>query len=125
MKIRMKFFIILLIFSLIPLFAVASFGNRSIRKLGRTIHEKTTATLTTLACESLLQTSENSAKIMKLSKQSLEYALSSLAYEAERVLAEDSSVTPRKIYLSEDYDDASRAPSDRCEARYTATKGRG
>jgi sigma-B regulation protein RsbU (phosphoserine phosphatase) len=126
MKIRMKLFIILLIFSLVPLLAIADFGRRGIRKLGRAVHEKTTSTLATLACESLLQTSENSAKMVKLSKQSLEYALSSLAYEAERILAEDSPGIPGKMYLSEDYDNASRAPADFApSSRYLKKKKEG
>lgn len=88
MNLRMKFFLLLLVFSIVPLIAVASFGKHGIRKSGRTLSHDARTSLTKLACESLRQTAENTSKILLLSKQSLEFALSSMAHEAERLLAD-------------------------------------
>ncbi len=52
-KLRWKIFITLLVFSLTPLFAVASFSHRGIKKLGRNISNNSRANLTGITCESL------------------------------------------------------------------------
>ena len=112
MNLRMKFFFLLLVFSIVPLIAVASFGKHGIRKLGRTISHDARTSLTKLACESLRQTAENSSKILLLSKQSLEFALFSMAHEAEQLLADAPPVPTHKVYFAENFDDKTSAPSD-------------
>ena len=108
----MKFFVMLLVFSLVPLIAVTSFGKHSMMRLSRAISGEAYTNLTNLTCESLEQTAQSAAKILLLSKQSLELATFSLAYEAERLLAEDPPAQAGKIYFAQDYDHEPSAPED-------------
>ena len=110
-KLRWKIFITLLVFSLAPLLAVASFSHHGIKKLGRNISNNSRKNLTEMTCESLKKTAENYSKIALLSKKSLEFTLNGLAYEAERALAEDPQI-PQRVYFAADFDDEATGPPD-------------
>jgi sigma-B regulation protein RsbU (phosphoserine phosphatase) len=111
MKIRWKFFLTLLIFSLTPLLVVFSISQHGTRKLGQTISEDTRETLREIASESLRTAAENHADILLRMGQGLEFALLTLANEAERVLAEDPAAMPR-VYFAQDFDRKESAPPD-------------
>ncbi len=109
LKLRWKFFIILFIFSLIPLLIVTVISQRGTRRLGRVISADLRQNLTSLTSEALLQAAENSSKTLLQTMNSLESSLMVLAYEAEQALMEDPPTAP-KIYYAPDFDNPSLAP---------------
>ena len=92
MKLRWKFFVILFVFSLIPLLIVTVISQRGTRRLGRVISADLRQNLTSLTSEALLQAVENSSKTLLQTMNSLESSLTVLAYEAEQALDEAASV---------------------------------
>jgi sigma-B regulation protein RsbU (phosphoserine phosphatase) len=111
MKLRWKFFVILFVFSLIPLLIVTVISQRGTRRLGRIISADLRQNLTSLTSEALLQTVENSSKTLLQTMNILESSLTVLAYETERALMEDPPAAP-KIYYAPDFDNPTLAPSD-------------
>ena len=112
MKLRWKFFIILFIFSLIPLLIVTVISQRGTRRLGRNISADLRQNLTNLTSETLLQSAENSSKTLLQSMNTLESSLTVLAYEAERALMEAPPAAAPKIYYATDFEDPILAPPD-------------
>ena len=110
-KLRWKFFVILLVFSLIPLLIVTVISQRGTRRLGRVISADLRQNLTNLTSEALLQAAENSSKTLLQTMNTLESSLTVLAYEAERALMEDPPGAP-KIYYAPDFDNPALAPPD-------------
>ena len=111
MKLRWKFFFILLVFSLIPLSIITIVNQRGTSRLGAMISEDVQQNLTHLANGILKLTTENSATILEHSRKSVELALTGLAYEAEAVLAEEPPAT-MKVYFAPDFNDPATAPPD-------------
>ncbi len=111
MKLRWKFFFILLVFSLIPLLCITVISQRGTRRLGRTISADLSQNLTNLTSEALLQAAENSAKAVLQTMYTVESSLTVLAYETERVLMEDPPAAP-KIYFAADFDNQDSSPPD-------------
>jgi len=111
LKLRWKFFVILFVFSLIPLLIVTVISQRGTRRLGRIISADLRQNLTSLTSEALLQAVENSSKTLLQTMNTLESSLMVLAYEAERALMEDPPAVP-KIYTAPDFDNPTSAPPD-------------
>lgn len=109
MKLRWKFFFILLIFSLVPLGIVMIVSQRGTSRMGAVISADVQQNFTRLASGILKRTAENSAAILELSKKSFELALFGLALEADAVLAEDPPGRV-KVYFASDFDDPATAP---------------
>jgi sigma-B regulation protein RsbU (phosphoserine phosphatase) len=109
MKLRWKFFFILLIFSLVPLGIVTVVSHRGTIRMGAVISADVQQNFARLASGILKRTAENSAAILELSKKSFELALSGLALEADAVLAEDPPGRV-KVYFAGDFDDPATAP---------------
>src|SRR5512139_202915 len=109
MKLRWKFFVILLLFSLIPLGIVTVVSQRGTSRMGAVISADVQQNVTRLASGILKRTAENSAAILELSKKSFELALSGLALEASAVFAEDPPGRV-KVYVASDFDDPATAP---------------
>ncbi|MGD8258235.1 MAG: hypothetical protein PVH56_11755, partial [Desulfobacterales bacterium] len=103
MKLRWKFFVILFVFSLIPLLIVTVISQRGTRRLGRLISADLRQNLTGLISEALLQAAENSSKTLLQTMNTLESSLMALAYETERALMEDLPTAP-KIYYAPEFD---------------------
>ena len=104
MKLRWKFFLILLGFSLTPLFAVTIISQHGTKRLGKMISNDTRQTLAQITHESLQQTAENSSTILLRTKKALELSLLVLAEEAERALAQKHP-TPPEVHFARDFDD--------------------
>ena len=121
MKLRWKFFVILFIFSLIPLLIVTVISQRGTRRLGREISADLRQNLTSLTSEALLQAVENSSKTLHQTMNSVESRLMVLAYEAEQALREDPPKAPQ-IYYAPDFDDPNLAPPDLTPYRRYLTK---
>jgi sigma-B regulation protein RsbU (phosphoserine phosphatase) len=111
MKLRWKFFFILLIFSLIPLGLITVVNRQAIRRMEAVISEDVRQNVTPLAKGVLKLTAEDAAVILEASKKTFELALTGLVYEAEVVLSEEPPAKV-KLYHGLDYDDPSTAPSD-------------
>jgi sigma-B regulation protein RsbU (phosphoserine phosphatase) len=128
MKLRAKFFFILLVFSLVPLGAVALISNRAMNRMEAVISADVHRNLSRLANGMLQINAENSALILARSKQAVELALTTLAYEAEAVLADEPPARV-KAYFAGDFDEPDTAPPDlgpRTDyPKKTADSGRG
>ena len=111
MKLRWKFFVILFVFSLIPLLIVTVISQRGTRRLGREISADLRQNLTSLTSEALLQAVENSSKTLLQTMNALESSLMVLAHEAERALMKDPPAAP-KIYTAPEFDNPTSAPPD-------------
>lgn len=104
MKLRWKFLLILLAFSLTPLFVVTIISQHGTKRLGEIISNDTRQTLREITQNSLQQTAKNSSTILLRTKKALELSLLVLAEEAERALAQEPPKPP-KIYFARDFDD--------------------
>jgi sigma-B regulation protein RsbU (phosphoserine phosphatase) len=111
MKLRWKYFIVLLMVSLVPLATVTWISQKASGKLGESISAQARQTLTEKVSREMVFATENYARITRRAKSSLEFALQVLAKEAERTLLLPSPVPP-KIYFADDFDDSKAAPKD-------------
>jgi sigma-B regulation protein RsbU (phosphoserine phosphatase) len=111
LKLRWKFFIILLVFSLTPLIVVTVVSQRGTLLLGKTISEDARVRLTHIVGMELRQTAENSAKVLQRTKDSMAFYLQVLAGEAELAFSKKIAESS-KIYVAADFDDPRTAPED-------------
>ena len=111
LKLRWKFFIIFLVFSLTPLLVVTVVSQRGTLLLGKTISEDARVRLTQIIGMELRQTAENSAKVLQRTKDAMAFYLQVLAGEAELAFSEMNAESP-KIYFAADFDDPRTAPGD-------------
>jgi sigma-B regulation protein RsbU (phosphoserine phosphatase) len=111
LKLRWKFFIIFLVFSLTPLLVVTVVSQRGTLLLGKTISEDARVRLTQIIGMELRQTAENSAKVLQRTKDAMAFYLQVLAGEAELAFSEMTAESP-KIYFAADFDDPRTAPGD-------------
>lgn len=111
MKLRWKYFIGLLVTSLVPLAVVTLFSHNASNKLGRTISEKTQNALLETVRRDVVAATENYAIITRRAKSSLEFALQFLIREADAAL-DRAPPKPGKIYFARDFDNYQSAPED-------------
>jgi sigma-B regulation protein RsbU (phosphoserine phosphatase) len=101
LKLRWKFFIILLVFSLTPLIVVTVVSQRGTLLLGKTISEDARMRLTHIVGMELRQTAENSAKVLQRTKDAMAFYLQVLAGEAELAFSKKIAEFS-KIYVAAD-----------------------
>ncbi|MGD8471329.1 MAG: SpoIIE family protein phosphatase [Desulfobacteraceae bacterium] len=111
LKLRWKFFIILLVFSLTPLIVVTIVSQRGTLLLGKTISEDARMRLTHIVGMELRQTAENSAKVLQRNKDAMAFYLQVLAGEAELAFSKKFAELS-KIYVAADFEDPRTAPED-------------
>lgn len=111
MKLRWKYFFILLVASLIPLLIVTGIGQKATKKLGKSLSEETHKTLVQSARREIVSATENYAMITLRAKSSLELALQVLIRESAIALALPPP-EPGKIYFAHDFDTFHTAPED-------------
>ncbi len=111
LKLRWKFFIILLVFSLTPLIVVTVVSQRGTQLLGKTISEDARMRLTHIVGMELRQTAENSAKVLQRTKDAMAFYLQVLVGEAELAFSKMTTEIP-KIYFAADFEDPRTAPED-------------
>ncbi|MDJ0831797.1 MAG: PDC sensor domain-containing protein, partial [Desulfobacterales bacterium] len=111
MKLRWKYFIVLLMVSLVPLTIVTWISQKASEKLGASISAKARQTLTETVSREMVFATENYAMITRRAKSSLELGLHVLVQEAESALVRPS-VIPPKIYFADDFDNSQAAPKD-------------
>lgn len=109
MRLRWKFFFILLMFSLIPIGIITIVSQRGTSRMGAEISADVQQNFARLATAILTRTAENSAAMVQLGKKSFELALAGIADEAETVLAEDPPARV-KVYFAADFNDPATLP---------------
>jgi sigma-B regulation protein RsbU (phosphoserine phosphatase) len=110
-RLRWKFFIILLVFSLTPLIVVTIVSQRGTFRLGQAISEDARQRLTHIVAMELRQTAENSAKVIQRTQAAMEFYLQVLAAEAELVFSK-MPADPARVYFVNDFEDPRTAPED-------------
>jgi len=111
MKLKWKFFIVLLVTSLVPMVAVTFFSHRASYELGESLSAQTEQALTETVRREIVSATENYAMITGRAKSSIELALRLLISEAEKVLTRPLP-KPGAIYFAEDFDNPASAPED-------------
>jgi len=111
MRLRWKFFIVLLVASLVPMAVVTLLSQKASRELAKSISAQTQETLTEEARREIVSATVNYAMITGGAKTSLEFAVDLLSLEAERVLSLPEP-QPDIIYFAEDFDNPTTAPDD-------------
>ena len=111
MRLRWKFLLLLLFFSLVPLVAVTGISQHTTRRLGETISNLAKRHRTEIVSKELQQTAEDYVKILVLEKETVELSLSTVAREAERFLASSPGAAP-ELFFAGDYDNPEKAPDD-------------
>ena len=111
MTIRWKLFLILLVFSLVPLGVLTLISQRGTSRMGSAISEDVGQNLTRIADRVLKLTAEKSGEILAKNSTAVAFALMWLAREAESALATGAPMAS-KIYFSHEFDDPQTAPPD-------------
>ncbi|MBW2412049.1 MAG: hypothetical protein JRF72_19805 [Deltaproteobacteria bacterium] len=111
MKLRWKFFLILFIFSLIPLLAVLVIHRHGARIAALAISGDQDKQLTKIVGRELTQSAENSAKVLLRTKDAMEYYLQVLGRDTVGYLIERPP-EPTRIYFAEDFDEIKTVPPD-------------
>ncbi len=111
MKLRWKYFLVLVAASLVPLLAVTLISQNASRRLGETISERAQNNLTETISQEMVRATRNYADLINLGGFASEQVLRRLAARAELALI----LTPppdTKIYYAADFDDQRSAPKD-------------
>ncbi len=87
MRLRWKFFLVLLAFSLVPLVALTLFTRNHVVRLGRTIADEARTYMAGVVKNELRQTAEDYALVLRRSKSAMDFSLTVLASQAERAIA--------------------------------------
>jgi len=111
MKLRWKYFIILLVVSLIPMAIVTGISQKATKKLGESLSVETYNSLVQSVRREIVSATENYAMITLRAKSTLELALQVLIRESAIALALPVP-EPTKIYFAEDFDTSNTAPED-------------
>ncbi len=111
MKLRWKYFIVLLVASLVPMLAVTAISQQASKSLGKSISAKTKTALMETVRREIVSATENYALITRRSKSSYEFALHALVREAGINLNLPSRKAT-KIYFARDFEDSKTAPDD-------------
>lgn len=115
MKLKWKFFIVLLLASLVPLAVVSFISYKTSKKLGESISVQTSQALSETVRREIVSATENYAMITGRAKLSFELALHVLISEAEKILTRPQpqpQTQPGAIYFAEDFDNPASAPED-------------
>ena len=99
MKLRWKYFFILLVASLIPMAIVTGISQKATKKLGKSLSTETYNTLAASARREIVSATENYAMITLWTKTSLEFALHALRRETAITLALPPP-EPTRIYFA-------------------------
>ena len=111
MKLRWKYFFMLLVASLVPMAIVTGISQKASRKIGESISAQIHKTLVASARREIVSATENYAMITVRAKSSLEFALRVLIKEADIALALPPP-EPTKIYFAKDFEASNTAPED-------------
>lgn len=111
MRIRWKLFLMLLVFSLVPLGVVTLITQHETRRMGAVISQEVGQSFTQVADGVLKLTAEKSATSLANSKIAVEFALLGLTEAAEAALTRAPGL-PVDVYFARDFDETGAAPPD-------------
>ena len=111
MKLRWKYFLVLVAASLVPLLAVTWITQKASRRLGKTISERAQNTLTDTVRQEMVRATRSYAAFSHLGGVTTKLGLRVLAAKAELALALPPP-SPTKIFYAADFDDPLSAPED-------------
>jgi len=111
MKLRWKYFIVLLVASLVPMVVVTVISQQASKKLGKSISAQTQKALMETVKREIVSATENYALITRRAKSSYEFALHALIREAE-ITMNLPSPELTGIYYARDFEDPKTAPED-------------
>jgi sigma-B regulation protein RsbU (phosphoserine phosphatase) len=111
MKLRWKYFLVLVAASLVPLLTVTLISQNESRRLGETISERAQNDLTETISQEMVRTTRNYADLINLGGFASEQVLRRLAARAELALTLPPPPDTR-IYYAADFDDPRSAPKD-------------
>ncbi len=112
MRIRYKFFLVLLAFSLIPLIVVTAISRRHINSLGSTLADSARENLTQIVVRDLEQTARFSADAISHDIDRLRLSLRYLADSAVHALQQDPPRKAVRVYTADDFRNPDMAPPD-------------
>ena len=112
MKLRWKYFIVLLVASLVPMIAVTVISQKASKNLGKSISAQTQKALMETVRRDIVSATENYAIITRRAKSSFEFALHALIREAGIILNLPLPDEQTEIYFAEDFEDSKTAPED-------------
>ena len=107
MRLRWKFFFILLAFSLVPMVVLTGINRKHVERLGQAIAAEGRTIMEDVVKNELRQTAEDFSLVMRRSKSALDFSLSMLATEAERALF----APPAPVVPSPEAQDAPHLPA--------------
>jgi sigma-B regulation protein RsbU (phosphoserine phosphatase) len=111
MKLRWKYFIVLLVASLAPMAVVTVISQHASKNLGKSISDQTQKALMETVKREIVSATENYALITRRAKSSYEFALAALIREAGIILNLPSPELT-DIYFAKDFEDPETAPED-------------
>jgi sigma-B regulation protein RsbU (phosphoserine phosphatase) len=111
MKLRWKYFLVLVTTSLVPLLTVTWISQNASRRLGETISERAQNDLTETISQEMVRATRNYADLINLGGFASEQTLRRLAVRAELALTLPPPPDTR-IYYAADFDDPRSAPKD-------------
>ena len=111
MKLRWKYFISLLVASLVPMAAVTVISQQASKNLGKSISAQTQKALMETVKREIVSATENYALITRRAKSSYEFALHALIREAGIILNLPSPELT-DIYFAGDFENPETAPED-------------
>jgi sigma-B regulation protein RsbU (phosphoserine phosphatase) len=111
MKLRWKYFLVLVAVSLVPLLTVTWISQNTSRRLGKTISEKARKSLTDRVTQEMVRSTRSYAAFSLLGGMATELAVKMLVAQAELAMALPPP-KPSKIYYAPDFDDPRSAPPD-------------
>ena len=125
MKLQWKLFVILLLFSVVPLILVNRISRKSTYRLGETLSSDISTTMEGMVGEELQKTAEGYGAVTYYAKKGIELGVVNLAQEAKWRLAEPNPESGR-IYFAKDFDDPKNSPPDLTTIpKYTKRLGNG
>lgn len=124
MKLRWKYFLVLLLASLVPLLTVTWISQTASSRLGKTISEKARNALTETVRREMVVAARNYAAISIRGKLSIELALQLLVAQAELTLTLPPP-PPTRIYYAADFDDPRSAPKDMAPSKIHLIRSKG
>jgi len=111
MKLRWKYFLVLVAASLVPLLTVTWISQNAFRRLGETISERAQNDLTEMISQEMVRATRNYSDIINMGGFAAEQVLRRLAARAELALTLPPPPNIR-IYYAADFDDPRSAPKD-------------
>jgi len=120
MSIRIKFFLVLLVFSLIPLLTITISSRQSINRLGDDLAGDVRTHLTTAISRDLTKSAQVSANAISNEVANLQLSLHYLAATVTQILDSSDRLPQGKVYTPESFKDPATAPPDLAMSwRYT------